>query len=395
MAIHNGPSRKPAVLSGQAIFSSPLGIVRPLFPELKGIEAQVSEILKTGQLTNLWKNVPALESALGRYLQVPHCIAVANGTLGLILALVGLKLSGQVIVPSFTFSATAHALWWAGLKPIFADINPHTFTLDPQAVEAAITPGASAILAVHVYGQPCDIKGLQQVARRHGLALLFDSAHAFGATYRGQKIGGFGDAEVFSFHATKILPMGEGGGITTSNKQLAEYLALARKFGDPGTENTKFCGLNAKMQEFNAILGLENLKLIDQHIKNRQRYARLLTKRLEQLPGLRFQQVCPDVQVNYQNFAVLIDKTEFGLSRDQLYDALAAENILARKYFYPALHLQQAYTAYRKKYRAKLPITEEVANNILCLPIYSVMSDEMLDGICLAVESIHQYADQL
>lgn len=395
MPVYQNGKKRPVILGGEPMFTNPLGIVRPLFPELTAVAEQVSEILRTGQLTNLWKNVPALESELCQHLQVPHCVAVANGTLGLVLALVGLKLTGEVITPSFTFSATAHALWWAGLEPVFADINPDTFTLDPQAVEAAITPRTSAILAVHVYGHPCDIEGLQAVARRHGLALLFDAAHAFGASYRGQKIGNFGDAEVFSFHATKIFPVGEGGAITTANTELAEYLALARRFGDPGNENTQFCGLNAKMQEFNAILGLENLKTINQYLENRRRYAGILIERLRQLPGLRFQQVYPDVYMNYQNFAVLIDKAEFGLSRDQLYTALAAENILARKYFYPPLHLHQAYAAYREKYQAKLPITEKVANNILCLPLYSVMSDEMLDGICLAMESFHRYAGQL
>ncbi len=388
-------NHKPAALGGVPRFTAPLGIVRPLFPDLKQVETQVSEILNTGQLTNLWKHVPALETALTHYLQVPHCVAVANGTLALMLVLTGLKLKGEVIVPSFTFSATAHALWWAGLKPIFADIDPHTFTLNPAAVEAAITPTTSAIIAVHVYGHPCDIEGLQQVADRHNLTLLFDAAHAFGSRYRAQPIGTFGEAEIFSFHATKIFPMGEGGGITTHNKPLVDYLALVRKFGDPGTEDTLFCGLNAKMQEFNAILGLENLKTIDQAIANRQRYARLLIERLEKLPGLQFQQIASHVETNYQNFALLVDEAAFGLSRDKLHTALVAENILARKYFHPPLHQHQAYAQYREIYQPHLPVTEQVAANILCLPIYSIMSDEMIDGICLAIESIHWYAKQL
>ena len=332
IASRNGRKR-PAILGGDPMSANPLGIVRPRLPQLAAVAEEVGEILTTGQLTNHWKYVPALESELRQYLQVPHCVAVANGTLGLVLTLVGLKLEGEVIVPSFTFSATAHALWWAGLEPVFADISPDTFTLDPEAVEAAITPRTSAILGVHVYGHPCDIEGLKAVARRHDLALIFDSAHAFGSSYRGQRIGNFGDAEVFSFHATKIFPTGEGGAITTGNTQLAEYLSLARKFGDPGTENTQFSGLNAKMQEFNAILGLENLKTIDQYIENRRRYAGVLVERLGQLPGLRFQRARPDVQVNHQNFAILVDELEFGVPRDRLHTALAAENIFSRKYF--------------------------------------------------------------
>ncbi|MCL4294656.1 MAG: DegT/DnrJ/EryC1/StrS family aminotransferase [Anaerolineae bacterium] len=395
MIILEKVSRKPALLGAEPLFTEPLGIVRPLFPTLVSIAPQVSEMLRTGQLTNLSKNVPALEKELSRYMDVPHCVAVANGTLGLILALAGLKLSGEVIIPSFTFSATAHAVRWAGLEPVFADINPETFTLDPQAVEAAVTPRTAAILGVHVYGHPCDIAGLQAVAERYELALLFDAAHAFGSGYRGRKIGAFGDAEIFSFHATKIFPTGEGGGVTTTHPHLAEYVALARKFGDPGTEDTLFCGMNAKMQEFNAVLGLENLKQIDRWIENRCRYADLLVERLSRIPGLRFQQIQPDVQTNYQNFAVLVDEAEFGLNRDEVHAALAAENIFTRKYFYPPLHQHQAYAPERAKYQGRLPVTEMVANRVLCLPFYSEMNQEMLEGICRAMESIHCYAGQL
>jgi dTDP-4-amino-4,6-dideoxygalactose transaminase len=321
-------------------------------------------------------------------------VTLANGTLALVLALTGLKLTGEVIVPSFTFSATAHALHWAGLKPVFADIDPHNFTLDPQAVDAAITPQTSAILGVHVYGHPCNIEGLQTIARRHELTLLFDAAHAFGSGYDGQKIGGFGDAEIFSFHATKLLATGEGGAIATTHPQLATYLTMARNFGDPGQGNTQFCGLNAKMQEFNAIIGLENLRTIDEQIKNRRHYAHFLIEQLSQIPGLRFQRVSPRARVNYQNFAIIIDEAEFGLSRDQLHQALAAENISSRQYFYPPLHLHRAYAVYRETYRGRLPITEAVAGRVLCLPFYSVMSEDVLDGICLAVESIHRHAKQ-
>lgn len=394
MGLDNPANRKPAALGGKPLFAASLGIVNPLLPNLEKIEPPLREILRTGRLTNHGNNVVALEKAVEHYLDVPHCVTIANGTLAIVLALTGLKLKGDVIVPSFTFSATAHALHWAGLKPVFADIDPHTFTLDPQAVDAAITPQTSAILGVHVYGHPCDIEGLQKIARRHEVRLIFDAAHAFGSGYNGQKIGGFGDAETFSFHATKLLATGEGGAVATTHPQLAAYLAMARNFGDPGQSNTQFCGLNAKMQEFNAIIGLENMRTVDEQIKNRRHYAHFLIERLSQIPGLRFQGVSPKAEVNYQNFAIIIDEAEFGLSCDELHQALAAENILSRRYFYPPLHLHQAYAVYRESYQGRLPVTEAVAGNVLCLPFYSVMSEGVLDGICLAIESIHRHARQ-
>ncbi|MEM7130475.1 MAG: DegT/DnrJ/EryC1/StrS family aminotransferase [Chloroflexota bacterium] len=383
---------KPAILGGKPICQEPMGIVQPNFPDLATIAEPLSAMLNAGQLTNHCRYVPTLEEELTMYLHVPHCVAVSNGTMGLILALAGLQLTGEVILPSFTYSATAHALAWAELEPVFADICPDTFNLDPQAVEAAITPNTSAILAVHVYGHPCDVEGLQRVAERYDLALIFDAAHAFGATYRGRPIGGFGHAEVFSFHATKLFPVGEGGCVTTTDPQLAEYVDLARKFGNPGGDDTLFPGLNAKMQEFNALLGLENLKAISQVIENRRAYAAQIQERLSQLPGLCFQKVQPDVTVTYQNLALLIDEGLFGLSRDKLHKGLEVENVLTRKYFYPPLH---QHTAYAKRVHSSiesLPCTEKIANNVLCLPIYSIMEEETIDRLCEAIERLHQWS---
>ncbi len=319
-------------------------------------------------------------------------IAVGNGTLGLILVLEALKREGEVILPSFTFSATAHALYWSRHKPVFVDILPDTFTIAPAAVEAAITANTAAIMGVHIYGHPCENDELAAIAKRHGIPLLFDAAHAFGSRYKDRAVGQFGDAEIFSFHATKVFPVGEGGCITTHKEDMARYLSLARKFGDPGDENTLFPGMNAKMQEFNAIIGLEMLKVVDQHIANRRAYAAYLIERLRQVPGITFQTIRPYVFTNYQNFVILVDETEFGLSRDQLFNALVAENIIARKYFYPPLHWHEAYADYRSM---SLPVTERVASRVLCLPFYSEMTQEMRDGICRAIERIHNFASRV
>ena len=383
---------KPAILGGTPIFSSRLGIVSPKLPDFLAVAEPIREILRTGNLTNHSKYLQEFERELSARLEVAHIAAVSNATLGLILALEGLHLEGEVILPSFTFSATAHALHWARLTPVFVDILPDTFTLDPAAVEAAITPRTAAILGVHIYGHPCEIDELSAIAEKHGLPLIFDAAHAIGSCYRNLPIGRFGDAEIFSFHATKVFPVGEGGCVATSRPDLADYLILARKFGDPGDENTVFPGMNAKMQEFNAILGLEALKVVDNHISSRRRYASALVERMGDLSGVSFQTIHPYVFMNYQNFAILIDEAEFGLSRDQLFDALAAENIIARKYFFPPLHQHDAYSVFRSQ---TLPVTERVSSQVLCLPFYSSMTEEMLDGICLAFEQIHSFAHEI
>ncbi len=383
---------KPAILDGEPVFSSRLGIVAPKLPPLSKVEYQVQEILLSGNLTNNSRYVREFEAKLCGRLGVLHSVSVANATLGLILALEGLHLEGEVILPSFTYCATAHALYWSRHDPVFVDILLDTFTIDPVAVEASITKNTAAIVAVHIFGHPCEIETLTDIARRHGVPLLFDSAHAFGSLYQGNTIGQFGDAEVFSFHATKVFPVGEGGCITTKDDKLATYLSLARKFGDPGDENTLFPGMNAKMQEFNAIVGLEMLKVVDQHITNRRAYAAYLIERLRHVPGITFQTIRPYVFTNYQNFAILVDETEFGISRDQLFNALVAENIIARKYFFPPLHWHEAYADYRSM---SLPVTERVASQVLCLPFYSEMTQEMLDGICHAIERIYKYALQV
>ncbi len=386
---------KPVALGGKPSAHCPLHIVRPVFPDLATIAEPLAAMLRSGQLTNHARYVPELEARLQSTLRVPHAITVCNGTLGLLLTLAGLHLTGEVIVPSFTFAATAHVLQWAGLRPRFADICPATFNLDPAAVEAAITPATSAILAVHVYGHPCDIDALQQIADRHQLALIFDAAHAFGASYRGQPIGSFGRAEVFSFHATKLFPAGEGGAITTTDATLANYLELARKFGIPGGEESLFPGINAKLQEFNALLALENLESVPQVIANRRAYVTQIQERLARLPGLQFQQVQPDVSVTHQNLAVVVDADLFGLTRDQLYDNLMLENIFPRKYFYPPLHQHTAYATADSAAAPCLPVTERVAASVLCLPLYSQMSEEEIDCLCGAIEKLHHWAGRI
>jgi dTDP-4-amino-4,6-dideoxygalactose transaminase len=381
----------PAVLGGEPMFASPLNIVAPVVPKIEEVGPRIAEILANGQLTNDSRYVREFEAALESRLGVP-AVATSNGTWSLVLSMKELGIEGEVIVPSYTFCASAHAITWAGATPVFADVLPDTFTLNPDAVRAAITPRTTAILGVHIYGHPCEVDELTTLAGENGLALLFDAAHAFGATYRGGAIGTFGRAESFSFHATKTLPVGEGGCVTTGDRRLAERLRLWRKFGDPGDEDSQFAGTNAKMQEFNAILGLAGLPTVDDTISRRRGYAAALRERLSAVPGLLFQEERPYVRSSVQNFATLVDERLFGLTRDEVYRALAAENIRCRRYFHPPVHRQKAYAG---RPHGDLTVTSRVADAVLSLPFHSRMTSSQIEHIGDAFSMLHAHAPRV
>jgi dTDP-4-amino-4,6-dideoxygalactose transaminase len=381
----------PAISGGKPVFDRRINIVSPVLPGLDEIALRVSEILATGNLTNDSRYVRRFEREVAAYLDGPRVVAVANATLGLMLVLQALDLKGEVIVPSFTFSATVHALLWNSLKPVFADIDPRTYHLDPRRVAERITPATSAILAVHVYGNPCDIEALENLARQNGLRLIFDSAHAFGATYHGGKIGRFGDAEVFSFHATKTLAAGEGGAVCTENEDLAERIAWGRNFGNPGDDDCRFPGLNAKMTEFSAILGLQGLPQVEEWIRRRNETAQYYRQRLKEIPGLAFQRSTLNSRHSHQFFSVLVEKDKFGIGRDELHRALQKEKIVTRKYFYPPVHRHQAYHFLMNRCSGSLPVTEDISGRILCLPIHSDMSIRDAERVVFAIRRLHRF----
>ncbi len=388
----------PAILGGRAQFDRPLGIVRPCLPPLASIRDRLDGALRTGQLTNNGQYVREFERQLASWLGVRHAVAVCNATLALVLLLRALRdewrddTRRDVILPSFTFSATAHAIVWAGLRPVFADVLPDTYTLDSRSVLERVDDSTLAIMGVHVFGHPCEVEELEMIGRRRRVTVVYDAAHAIGSRYRGSRVGCFGAAEVFSFHATKVFPMGEGGAVATNDDGLADKLRLLREFGDPGTGNTSVPGLNARMQEFNALLGLENLTRINEHVERRRAVAGLMRERLASVPGLRFQTVRPLVETNYQNLAVCVDSTGFGLGRDDVDAALRAENIMCRKYFWPPLHLHDAYRGAPQPAGGDLKVTEEISAAILCLPIYSDMTDREASALCDAIERVHSHA---
>ncbi len=381
----------PAILGGWPISDKPLNIVRPLLPPLEFIYDRLNEAMQTGQLTNNGRYTQQFETELAQYFQVKHAIAVGNATIGLIILLKALCETGEVILPSFSYAASAHAVKWAGLRPVFADILPDTYTLDPKDVAKRVTSQTVAIMGVHIYGQPCEIDELQRVADQHKLPLVFDSAHAFGSDYRERKIGGWGQAEVFSFHATKIFPTGEGGAICTDDGDLAGRIRQLRTFGISQGDETTIAGLNGKMQEFNALIGLENMKLFETHIQQRKTAVELIQSQLEGIDGLIWQAERPFTHTNYQNLSVQIDPTKFNLTRDQLHLALQAENIHTRKYFYPPLHQHPTY----HDQQIQLPITEQTGSRILCLPLYSDMTANEAEQVAAAIKRIHKNATDI
>jgi dTDP-4-amino-4,6-dideoxygalactose transaminase len=386
---------KPAILGGSPVFHRFIPLVQPTLPPYDDrLACHVAELFQTGMLTK-GKYLREFEERVADYLGVKHAVAVSSCTLGLLLTYHGLGLKGEVIVPSFTFMATVHPLLWVGAEPVFVDIDPYTWNIDPQRVEAAITERTTAIVAVHNFGNPAPVAELETIARRHGLKLIFDAAHGFGSLYRGRPVGGFGDAEVFSLSPTKLLVAGEGGIVATNNEDLAEHIRVGREYGNPGDYDSCFPGLNARLPEFNAILGLRSLEMLEENALRRNRVAAAFRERLGHLPGLTFQRVHPEDRSSYKDFSLLVDEAAFGLTRDELALALRAENIDTRKYYDPPVHAHKAYRHLYERYRDHLPVTDHIAPRSLSLPIWSHMDEATVEGICTAIERIHIYADEV
>jgi dTDP-4-amino-4,6-dideoxygalactose transaminase len=329
--------------------------------------------------------VKQLEAAVAERLRVKYCVAVSSCTSGLMMVLRALGLTGEIIIPSFTFFATGHAALWNGLRPVFADCNPETWNVDPADVERKITGHTSAILAVHLYGNPADVETLEQLASRHRLKLIFDAAHGFGTQYRGRPVGQFGDAEVFSLSPTKLLVAGEGGLVTTNDLSLARAIRSMRNYGDLGAYDPDWLGMNARMSEFNAALALAGLPHVEAKVDRRNRIAELYANLLAALPGLLFQKVLPGDRSTYKDFSIHVTPEIFGMSRDALAEALLAERIETKKYFYPPLHKQKLYRSFHKPERDKLTHTDYITDGVLSLPIYESLPDSTVERVTYAI----------
>ncbi|MDD5421886.1 MAG: DegT/DnrJ/EryC1/StrS family aminotransferase [Candidatus Omnitrophota bacterium] len=384
---------KPAILGGKPVFKEPVPITRPTIGRIGRLKKAFGEILRTRMITNS-DYVRRFESKLSRHIGVKHAVALSSCTSGLMLIMKALELKGEVIMPSFTFHATAHAAVWNGLKPVFVDCNIDTYNIDPDEVERSITSRTSAIVAVHIFGNPPDIGALTKIAKRHGLKLVFDAAHGLGSAYKGKRVGCFGDAESFSLSPTKLLTTGEGGVVTTNNDRIANFVRMGRTYGDPGSYDPAFSGLSSRMTEFSALLGIEGLDLLEENARRRNRLAGLYKELLSGIPGLSFQKIDKSLRSSYKDFSVLVDKDMFGLSRDLLFDSLAAENISAKKYFYPPVHRQRAFASFGQAGK-KLKNTEILSDNSLSLPLYSDMPESDVSKICLAVRRSHRYAREI
>jgi dTDP-4-amino-4,6-dideoxygalactose transaminase len=368
-------------------FEERFPFMRPTLPDLRAVIEEYGRTYENGLLTNS-ALVARLESAVAERLAVKHCVAVSSCTSGLMTVLRALGLSGEVIVPSFTFFATGHAILWNGLTPVFANSELDSWNVSPADIERKITKKTSAILAVHMYGNPCDVSALESLARRHHLKLIFDAAHAFGSAYRGKAVGSFGDVEVFSLSPTKLLVAGEGGLVTTNDAKLAAAVRAMRNYGDVGAYNPEWLGLNARMTEFNAALALRGLELVDAKVRRRNSIAQTYTELLSGLPGVRFQKTNSQDTVTYKDYSIHITPEICGMTRDDLADALLNNNIETKKYFCPPLHQQSLYTKFHDPGRNDLSQTELLADGILSLPIYESLPDETVVTVAETLKRI-------
>jgi dTDP-4-amino-4,6-dideoxygalactose transaminase len=371
-----------AILGGQKSFEQPLHVGRPNIGDKERLLQRISEIVERRWLTNGGPCVEEFEQRLRQLLGVNHCDLLCNATDGLQLAMRALEMHGEVIVPAFTFIATAHAVQWLGFTPVFCDVDPRTHTLDPARVEELITPRTTGILGVHLWGQPCDIEALAAIASRHGLKLLFDAAHAFHCSWRGRMIGNFGDAEVFSFHATKVFNTFEGGALATNNRELAWRVRRMRNFGFAGFDQTDSLGTNAKMSEASAAMGLTNLESFQDFIETNQRNYHVYRRGIEGIPGVRLLEYDASEKRNYQYIVLEVEESEAVLSRDSLQEILWAENVLARRYFYPGCHRMEPYASTMPNVDSRLPVTEGLARRVLVLPTGTAVSGEQIAIVC-------------
>jgi dTDP-4-amino-4,6-dideoxygalactose transaminase len=371
-----------AVFGGAPAFERKLHVGQPNFGDRAHFMQRVERILDSKWYTNYGACVQELEAALGSHLGVKHCVAVCNATLGLQIAIRAMPMRGEVIIPSMTFVATAHALQWQQIKPVFCDVDETTHVLDPREVRRLITDRTTGIVGVHLWGRACPVEELQEIADEHALHLLFDAAHAFGCTHGGRMIGGFGDAEVFSFHATKFFNTFEGGAITTNDDALASRLRAMVNFGSTGVDEVSHVGTNGKMSEISAAMGLTSLRSIDQFVDvnrlNRDAYRR----HLAHIPGMLLREWDSRELNNFQYVVVEYTQPAGGPARDDILAALLAENVMARKYFWPGCHRMEPYRTLDPEAGLRLPHTEALADKLIILPTGTGVSAAEIEKVC-------------
>lgn len=352
----------------------PIYVTQPFLPPLKEFIPMLEDIWDMKWLTNMGKYHQMFEEKLAEYLGVKYVCLFTNGTLALITALQALRITGEVITTPFSFVATTHALNWNRITPVFADIEVNFCNLDPCKIEKVITPKTTAILPVHVYGNPCQVDKIQKIADTYGLKIIYDACHAFGVKINGTSICNFGDLTALSFHATKVFTTFEGGAIICHDEKMKKRIDFLKNFGFANEITVVAPGINAKMNEFSAALGLFQLKYFNQAIEKRKKVAQVYRKKLKGIKGIKFLENIPNVQHNYAYFPILINEKEFGLSRDQVYDKLKKFNIFTRRYFYPLISQFPIYRDLLSANPSNLQIAEKITKEILCLPIFTDLS---------------------
>jgi dTDP-4-amino-4,6-dideoxygalactose transaminase len=370
-----------AILGGEPEFAEPLHVGKPNVGDTDRFFARVRRILDAGWLTNDGPCVREFEQRIADLTGVRHCVAMSSGTAALEIASRALGLVDEVILPAFTFVATAHALMWQGIRPVFCDIDPSSHQIDPGALEALINHRTSGILGVHLWGRPCDVEALTEIAKRHGMPLMFDACHALGVERHGRRVGGSGACEVFSFHATKFLNTLEGGAVVTNDSELAEKLRFMRNFGFSGEDCVAHLGTNGKMNEISAAMGLTLLEELDDLVSINEANYHAYAREIESLPGLNLMEYPSDGAYNYQHVVMMVDVAEAGLARDDVVDILRAENVLARRYFYPGCHRMKPYAAMHEYANVDLPVTDDVAARVVVLPTGPQLTEEGVSRI--------------
>lgn len=384
-----------AIFGGTPLFAETLHVGRPNIGNRERLLTRINEVLDRRWLTNAGPLVQEFERRVQELLGVRHCVAMCNGTVALEIMIRALELRGEVIVPSFTFVATAHALQWQEITPVFADVDPRTHCLDPAAVERMITPRTTGILGVHVWGRPCAIEALTEIAQRRRLKLIFDASHAFGCVHHGRRIGNFGAAEVFSFHATKVLNTFEGGAVVTNDDALAAKMRLMKNFGFADLDSVIYIGTNGKMSEISAAMGLTGLESFGEFAEANRRNYDTCRRELRDVPGLRLHNQEDIEQGNCQYIVLELDEREAGIGRDQLVKLLHAERIRARRYFYPGCHRMEPYRSNFPHAGLLLPQTEALCQRVVLLPTGTGINASDMLNICALLRFVLERSQEI
>lgn len=384
-----------ALFGGAPAFREKLHVGRPNIGDRERLQARINDLLDRRWLSNNGPYVQEFEQRIAAIVGVKHCIAMCNATVALEIAIRALGLRGEVIIPSFTFIATAHALQWQQITPVFCDIDPRTHNIDPNRVEELITPRTTGIIGVHIWGQPCDVDRLAEIAARRGLQLVYDAAHAFGCDHQGKMLGNFGDAEVFSFHATKFFNSFEGGAVVTNDDDLARKMRLMKNFGFVDYDEVSDIGTNGKMSEIAAAMGLTSLESIEDFVAVNYRNYQQYHRELGDLPGVGFLTYDETERRNYQYIVIEIDEARAGISRDVVMKMLWAENVVARRYFYPGCHRMEPYRSYFPHAGLLLPETEALCRRTLLLPTGTAIGGEDVAAICQIIKIVIAHGKEI